>query len=325
MSLLTMTLDAYIAKFPGVAVTLLIDIAIPIITLLRNKKERQSSYEIPIIIILLLVFNACFSYFAGIFSFFKIEDKSIFPYQYIWGAAFIIAVIFEVSVFVYLRHKAKNRDRKPVLTMSCSPNEYQDILINSEKGANTIRLMPKRLSVMFKSQEMIEYIAESRYGRESEYFKVYVDIHDERKKSFHDALIGNTKIYELHNKNELIKYIKNRKHAGVDEVQKKYLLEMINEWKRIISTYHESYHVRLTDERIPFKYEIINDDRLIIHEVVGMKAKGRFNGLMIQDADSVKRVKNDFDLIWGNVDREYIGYQNIINWIDVTLLPLLDE
>ena len=30
MSLLTMTLDAYIAKFPGVAVTLLIDIAIAV-------------------------------------------------------------------------------------------------------------------------------------------------------------------------------------------------------------------------------------------------------------------------------------------------------
>lgn len=99
---------------------------------------------------------------------------------------------------------------------------------------------------------------------------------------------------------------------------------MLNEWKRILLQYPNSYFVRLTDENLPLKYELINRRKMVMHESIGSDSRDRLNAILIENSIIVKKISNDFSQIWERVESANRDNQYTINFIDTVLLPILN-
>lgn len=122
----------------------------------------------------------------------------------------------------------------------------------------------------------------------------------------------------------LISYISKQAHNGVDNIEKEYFIEMLNEWKRILLQYPNSYFVRLTDENLPLKYELINRRKMVMHESIGSDSRDRLNAILIENSIIVKKISNDFSQIWERIESANRDNQYTINFIDTVLLPILN-
>lgn len=204
-----------------------------------------------------------------------------------------------------------------ITSTSMTPSEYKELILRAEKDAKSILLLPKRLTVMFKSDEMIRDMARKRYGDGSPYVNAYVSEHTERKAAFYSKLDNGCKVYEIHNREELIKYLtKHQNHVGINQVDDNHVIEMLKLWKKAIVQYRDRYHVAFTDEPLPLKYELVDDRKFIIHESAGKKSLIRLNAIFVNSPEFGKRVHEDFFSIWERTDPEYKSSDYIISWID---------
>ncbi len=187
---------------------------------------------------------------------------------------------------------------KADIRLSMSPKDYKDLILKMENGSKEILLLSKRLTVMFKSEEMIKEMAKRRFGEGSPHIEAYIDEHTRRKNSFFSALARGCKIYEIHNKVELEKYLQERLHVGIGQMGYEHIIQMVENWKRTMLEYPEQYFVALTEESIPFKYELVNSEWMVIHESVGAQSDQRMNALFINSKEIVEDVRKDFFAIW---------------------------
>lgn len=201
------------------------------------------------------------------------------------------------------------------LKICMSPKDYKESIIKAEENAKEILLLPKRLTVMFKSQEMIEDMAQKRFGEGSPHIQEYVNEHMSRKVSFIQALNDGCKVYEIHNITELETYLNERKHVGIEKIDCKYIIGMLEEWKNVMLKY-ENYYVALTKESVPIKYELVNEEKLILHESTGVHSDGRMNALFITSKTALRNVKKDFFAIWERTDNKFKNTDYIVNWIN---------
>lgn len=213
------------------------------------------------------------------------------------------------------KEKAKIRGGEKIL-VSMSPSDYKKFILEVEKDSKEILLLSKRLSVMFKSEEMIREMAQKRFGEGSPHIMAYKNEHMQRKTSFYKALDDGCKIYEIHNKTELEDYLFSRKHIGIGQMDYKYILQMLESWKQAMQNYPESYFVALTEETIPIKYELINKEWMVIHESVGARSDQRMNALFVYSKEAVEEIRKDFFSVWERTDNNYRDRLRIIAWID---------
>lgn len=205
---------------------------------------------------------------------------------------------------------------KSTVVVSTSPSEYAELITEAEKGAEEILLLPKRLTVMFKSDEMIEEMAIKRFGEGSHYIKKYIEEHMSRKSSFKNILENGGKIYEIHNKNEIETYLKIRNHVGIGIIEQHHISMMLEKWKNAMSKYSNQYFVGLTETTIPIKYELINCEKVIIHESTGTDTDQRMNALFITSKEVGKKIHKDFFTIWQGIDPSNRNKDQLINWIN---------
>lgn len=318
-----MTKSVYLEQLIWIIPMLIIDLIIPIIAFipkLRKKDEFKIDGDFIGFIITMVVADGLVAYMIGIFSYVQLNDNPICPYGLIWIVTFVVLCIIEfILCFSWVKQEPKAK-----IEISMSPNDYKELILNAEKGAKTIWLMPKRIHVMFKSDAFIDYLAVKRFGEGSEYIHAYKNEHIARKSALYQGLNDGLIIHELHNKDSLISYVKKQSHNGVDNIEKSYFVDMLNEWKRILAAYPNNYFVRLTDENLPLKYELINKRRMVMHESVGSTSRDRLNAILIENAVIVEKISNDFSQIWERVDSAHRNNQYIIDFIDTVLLPLLN-
>lgn len=241
---------------------------------------------------------------------------------------FVVSVLVVYFWFVLMtikdnQAKVKTADSMPenyyaaITATSMTPAEYKTLILQAEKDAQSILLLPKRLTVMFKSEEMIRDMAKKRYGDGSPYVQAYVSEHTERKAAFFNKLDNGCRVYEIHNRDELVRYLtKHQNHVGIKQVSDNHVIEMLNLWKKAITQYQDRYFVAFTDEPLPLKYELVDDTKFIIHESAGKNSLTRLNAIFVNSPEFGKRVHEDFFSIWERTDPEYKSSEYIISWIE---------
>lgn len=210
--------------------------------------------------------------------------------------------------------------------VAMSPADYKTLVLDAEERAQELLFLPKRMSVMFKPQEMIEAIAASRHDPGSESYRSYIEEHVLRRGSFQAALARGAHVRMIYNKLDLISYFQNREHIDVATgLSVGFFREMLVEWKRLQRVYPQTFFVGLTDAAIALRYELIDGVKIVVHESAGSKSKSRLNALFIEDVEVGRKVREDFETIWDQIDHCDKTAGSVSAWIDAKLLPILDS
>lgn len=194
-----MTKVVYLEQFVWIIPMLIIDLIVPVIKFipnLRKKAEFKIDGDFIGFVITMLLANCFVAYIIGVLGYVSFNEEQIHPYGLIWIVSFV--VLCSIEFFIYLSWI--NQEAKARIEISMSPNDYKELILNAEKGAKTIWLMPKRMHVMFKSEAFIHYLAVKRFGTGSEYIQAYEDEHIARKSALYQGLNNGLVIHELHNK-----------------------------------------------------------------------------------------------------------------------------
>ena len=298
----------------------MIDIAIPIIACGVSPKKPLKKAQKLTIGLTLLVGNVLIAYLSFLFAFSTIEDEQ--QHNPILAAVITFALLIAIEGYIVYRLSRKDTDLLKV-EISTSPADYKKLILDAERGAREIRMLPKRIHVMFKSREFIDYLAEKRFGAGSQYKQPYIDEHIARSSTLMQALGNGLVMYEIHNKANLIEYVQRRGHPGVDDIEIRYIREMILEWKRVLNQYPDNYFVRLTDELIPLKYELIDSSKLVMHESAGKNSRDRLNAIFIESQSVTEQIGKDFSKIWDGVPPDQCTTEYVSKWIDDNLLARL--
>jgi hypothetical protein len=233
---------------------------------------------------------------------------------------FLTMVIIEIILLLYLSGRLTQTH------VAMSPSDYKKMILTAEANASELLFLPKRLSALFKPDSMIRAIAALRHAPGSEFFSSYISEHEARKASFHRALDRGTTVKMIYRKEDLIQYFKQRKHLGVDnDMEISDLKAMIDEWKTLYRLYPGNFFVGLTEVTIAMKYEVIDRSRVVFHESAGSKSRDRLTAICIESKIVAEKVARDFETIWDDIPIEFKSTENVNEWIDTTLLPILTE
>lgn len=187
--------------------------------------------------------------------------------------------------------------------VSKSAIKYRGLIVALESDAREIERIPKRLSVLFKSENAIASIAIQRFGRGSSLIKHYVEEHEDRRNSFFANLDKGMICREIYSPDELRKYLLTGQHGQGVTLGSDELLQNLDTWETCISNY-PNYIVALCSERIPFKYEIIDHRYVIFHETIGGNDRDRLNAIAIDDVSIASTFHDDFDTVWDRINPE---------------------
>ena len=199
-----------------------------------------------------------------------------------------------------------------------SPADYKEMILTLESEAIRIDRLPKRLFVVFKSTEMVRFIAEQRYGTGSTHVTHYIEEHHERAAKFFTALGRGMVCREIYNKSEIISYIQGRKHGRNIILTSEQMEETVVRWRDAINS-QQNYMVGLTDAPLPFKYELIDGTHFVMHEAIGHSDEGRMNAFCVSGTEFCKKPISDFEIIWNSIPAESRKRKNVVNWIDKVL------
>jgi len=317
--------DVYLGNLLWIVPLLLATLLVPIIKFIpsmRKKGKVRFDADFVGFLIFLILANVAISYIVGIFAYVRValESTPVRSYMHIWIITFISLSALQVIAYFLWR----KQEQKALISVSMSPNDYKNLILSAEKGARLICILPKRIHVMFKTPALIRYTAERRFGTGSEYIQAYEDEHTERKAALYQGLNSGLIIREMHNRKALISYVQQRAHHDVENIEKVHFIDMLNEWKRVLAQYSSNYFVRLTDENLPLKYELIDNKKMVMHESVGSNSRDRLNAIMIESTGIVSTIANDFSQVWERVPQNQRSNVAMIEFIDNVLLPLLN-
>lgn len=191
---------------------------------------------------------------------------------------------------------------------------YSRLIVALEHGASRIDRIPKRLSVLFKSEAAVEEIAEQRFGPGSSQVDAYVQEHRERKSQFFEQLDNGLRCREIYSKKELQAYLRSGTHGQTVKLERTHLLANVKSWLDCLTNY-SGYLVALTDETVPFKYQVVNGTTVILHEAVSGNDRDRLNAMCITSVPAGREFLADFDRIWDRTDSEFRKAENIVKWV----------
>ena len=262
---------------------------------------------------------------------------SRFFFPYIIGVLTITSIIFVVLSFYWYYKKYTTTKTVPNQTNTdCSAGvytfnsnkEYNDEINPLEEKAKEIIALTKRINIVFKPDELIKEMAEQRFGRtsferfEKNNYEVYVGAHRKRKQAFFSYLAAGKIYYEIYCGEELEKYVETFYHNGTHDLNREYMIELINNWLKAIREY-ENYHVIICCKEgvaIPLKYKIYDRKYVVMHDSVGKHPQNRVNSFMITDGEAVSKFVLDFETIWNLADYQNQSRESICQWIQVNLV-----
>lgn len=209
------------------------------------------------------------------------------------------------------------------VTTSASPREYRSVILPAEAKAYEILRLPKRTSVIFKSESLVQSIAEKRFGRGTRVVGDYVREYRTRRSEFFSALARGMVCREIYNESELVTYASSGKHGSI-LLSPVDMLDTITRWRDVITT-HGDYMVAITSEPIPLKYELIDERLGVIHETIGFSDLHRLNGLFIHGAHIGRAFRSDFETLWDRIPQERRTSEGVCSFIDTVLIPIAHE
>lgn len=199
------------------------------------------------------------------------------------------------------------------VAISTSSIQYSQLIVAHEHAATQIDRIPKRLSVLFKSEEAVVDIAEQRFGPGSSQIDAYVREHRERKSQFYSQLSDGLRCREIYAIPELKAYLATGAHGRSVHLDREHVQANVANWLECLERYPD-YIVALTEEAVPFKYEVINAQTVVIHQAIGGNDRDRLNAIFLTGIAAGRLFQNDFDLIWDRTPIEYRQSQNVITW-----------
>lgn len=205
--------------------------------------------------------------------------------------------------------------------VSRSPKDYRELIVPAEHRATTLDRIPKRLSVVFKGTQTIRSIAVQRFGEGSTNVQHYLDEHEERTREFFASLRNGMICREIYSKQELKEYLRTGNHGSGTKIAKPDRLDNLSRWTNTIKLYPQ-YSVALTNEKLPFKYQVIDSKIVVMHEAIGKNDRGRLNAVAISSESVAEGFLSDFDLIWDRVPPIDRDPDLVIKWIQEELVPL---
>jgi hypothetical protein len=205
--------------------------------------------------------------------------------------------------------------------VSSSPEDYRDLIVPAEANASSIDRIPKRISVMFKGSETVRTIAEQRFGPGSESVGHYVEEHELRTAEFFAALIRGMHCRELYSRSEVEEYVRSRQHGSSVVLSPDHMRDNLIRWRNAIEQ-QPNYQVAITNERLPFKYEVVDETLVVLHEAIGENDRGRLNAIALESASVAHEFADDFNTMWDRVAPANRSTAFLISWIDNELVPL---
>jgi hypothetical protein len=214
---------------------------------------------------------------------------------------------------------------EPVVTVCMSSAQYATAILSIEREAKRVDRMTKRISAVFKDPAEVEAIAARRFGPGSRAAEAYRWEHSERHRIFMENLAGRGTICrEVYQIDELRRYFTER-HHGVDVVLARSLLQKtVREWLSVLAAY-DNYYVGLTSDPIPIKYQICDQEKVVIHEAAGKMDGQRLNALILSDPQVVASFQSDFESAWDRIPVDMRTSKAVISFIETELLPLLER
>ncbi|MFD4636575.1 hypothetical protein ACFWN2_04620 [Lentzea sp. NPDC058436] len=210
-----------------------------------------------------------------------------------------------------------------ILTAS-SPKDYRERIVPAEAGATTVERLPKRLSVIFKSESTVRSIAEQRFGPASKSVVEYVNEHNARRAEFFAALARGMTCREIYNEAELLTYVASRRHSSKVKLSTDDMSDTVRRWREAL-TLHENYVVGITTDPLPLKYELIDGRLVVMHEAIGVADAHRLNAIFIHSATVGASFTHDFDTIWDRIPPDRRSRTHVLNFIDQKLIPLIEH
>lgn len=221
-----------------------------------------------------------------------------------------------------IERRASDQSRIASATARQGPEAYRDSIASLERDAMKIDRIAKRIFVVFKDDDTIHTIAEQRYGEGSSYLMEYMQEHAERRRIFESAIKRGAVFREIYSCSELISYVKSGKHGVSAILQRRHLVAMISNWTDAIRTI-PNYHVALTDEPVPFHYEIVDDKHVVFHEAIGVHESTRVNSIFLDGYGTASDFRVEFDALWDRVPLERRKSEGVIEWIETYILSIL--
>ncbi|MHD0307466.1 hypothetical protein [Rhodococcus erythropolis] len=204
------------------------------------------------------------------------------------------------------------------VVLSVSAIHYSRLIVAHEHDAARIDRIPKRLSVLFKSETAVADIAEQRFGPGSNQIDAYIAEHRERKAQFVAQLAGGLHCREIYSKKELRSYLTSGAHGQTVRLKREHLYVNVLNWLDCLQK-NRGYMVALTDEAVPLKYEVINGQTVVLHEAVGGNDRDRLNAIFITSVATGRQFLHDFDLIWDRTEANSRKTDNVVEWVNKLL------
>jgi hypothetical protein len=263
-------------------------------------------------------------------------DQGVFHQRSVWFVLVsgVILLLLSATLLVDFMERAGRVSEAPAgsglaglpadhVAVCSSSADFARVILSVEREATRVDRMTKRVSAIFKDPDAVEAIASERFGPGSTQASAYRDEHSERHRLFIERLAQrHLMCREIYQRQELLAYARTRVH-GIDIVLDKHILRRtIETWASCIEKY-EGYHVALTEDPIPLKYQIFNGKTVVLHEAAGSLDGQRLNAIVIEGEAALSAFQADFDNVWDRIPVPLRSKQPIIEFIENELLPLL--
>jgi hypothetical protein len=215
---------------------------------------------------------------------------------------------------------ARSNVERAEVSLSTSPAAYRHAILAAEDDALRIDRIPKRISVIFKDPATVEGIAIRRFGPGSSNIEHYVSEHEERRRIFFAALQRGAHCREIYNVEEVLEYVRSRHHGPNVTLTPDEMLTTLRRWRDAV-LHQPNYQVALTWDRVPFKYEIVDDRLVVMHEAIGSADRHRLNAIFIRSRSVAMGVREDFETLWDRSDPQLRTPAHVVDWIETILIP----
>lgn len=205
-----------------------------------------------------------------------------------------------------------------------SPAAYHLGMIRSERLASRIDRIPPRLSIVFKPEHVVAATAKRRYGETSVFGLQYIMEHQERRQAFFDGLANGRTYREVYNEHELKEYFTRGSHSQ-DSLDEPALAACLREWVRAIEEHQGNYSVAITEQPVPHRYAILDQDVVAFHQTVGRYADTRIGSYFISGIEAVAAWTRDFHSIWETTGPDRRSVPWILDWVESHFGQLLRD
>jgi hypothetical protein len=206
--------------------------------------------------------------------------------------------------------------------VNLSVSDYRTAVAAAEQSGVDFRYIQRRIAPYFNTDSMLRAIAQQRFGAGNQEGQEYVAAHRQRREAFFAMLEKGARYREIFPRAAILQYVRTGTHAeDMWPLTPATVVDLLNNWRDALLNY-PNYHVAISDEALPIKYHVIDENLLIIHEPVGRGDTIRFNSFFTFGESVAKPVAEDFDLVWSLIDPLWRDREHLNSWIVDDLVPL---